>query len=63
MCVTCLCCAQGVYYVTALDDLAAGTELCYAYVDPAVPLPQRHMELNRTFMFECSCKVKGIGER
>jgi hypothetical protein len=43
--------------------LFTSTEMLVSYVDPAMPLAQRHMELNRTFMFDCCCNVKGKGER
>jgi len=37
------------------DSYHTHKQICYAYVDPRLPQQMRHMELSRTFMFDCAC--------
>jgi len=41
--------------VCALRDIAPGEELCFAYVDPAMPLHRRRQRLKQNYGFHCTC--------
>jgi SET domain-containing protein len=48
--------AEGRYQLKALKDIKKGSEICYAYMDVRLPVEMRHMEISRTFMFDCNCQ-------
>lgn len=50
--------AEGRYQLKALSNIAKGAELAYSYMDLRIPTEMRHMEISRTFMFDCRCNMK-----